>query len=63
LEDQPKAGRPPRLTPGQWQLVDHGLRQSPREFGYSQNLWDGKLLAHHLEHTHADPGGKPIHEH
>ena len=49
LEDQPKAGRPQRLTPGQWQLVDHDLRQSPREFGYSQNLWDGKLLAHHLE--------------
>lgn len=51
LEDQPKAGRPPRLTPGQWQLVDHHLRQSPREFGYSQNLWDGKLLAHHLGQT------------
>lgn len=51
LEDQPKAGRPPRLTPGQWQLVDHHLRQSPRQFGYSQNLWDGKLLAHHLEQT------------
>ena len=51
LEDQPKAGRPPRLTPGQWQLVDHHLRQSPRQFGYSQNLWDGKLLAHHLEET------------
>ena len=41
LEDQPKAGRPPRLTPGQWQLVDHHLRQSPRQFGYSQNLWSG----------------------
>lgn len=51
LEDQPRAGRPPRLTPGQWQLVDHHLRQSPRQFGYSQNLWDGKLLAHHLEQT------------
>jgi transposase len=51
LEDQPKAGRPPRLTPGQWQLVDDHLRRSPREFGYSQNLWDGKLLAHHLEQS------------
>jgi transposase len=51
LEDQEKAGRPQRLTPGQWLLVDQDLRQSPREFGYSQNLWDGKLLAHHLEET------------
>ena len=51
LEDQEKAGRPQRLTPEQVQLVDHDLRQSPREFGYSQNLWDGKLLAHHLEQT------------
>jgi len=51
LEDQQKAGRPPRLTAGQWQLMDSDLRQSPRQFGYSQNLWDGKLLAHHLEHT------------
>jgi transposase len=49
LEDQEKAGRPQRLTPEQLQRVDHDLRQSPREFGYSQNLWDGKLLAHHLE--------------
>lgn len=49
LEDQEKAGRPQRLTPEQLQFVDRDLRQSPREFGYSQNLWDGKLLAHHLE--------------
>ena len=51
LEDQEKAGRPQRLTPEQLQLVDHDLRQSPRQFGYSQNLWDGKLLAHHLKQT------------
>lgn len=51
LEGQEKAGRPQRLTPEQLQLVDHDLRQSPREFSYSQNLWDGKLLAHHLEQT------------
>lgn len=51
LEDEEKAGRPQRLTPGQWLLLDQDLRRSPREFGYSQNLWDGKLLAHHLEET------------
>ncbi len=51
LEDQEKMGRSQRLTPGQLLLADQDLRQSPREFGYSQNLWDGKLLAHHLEQT------------
>ena len=24
------------------------LRKSPRSFGYLQNLWDGKLLSHHI---------------
>jgi hypothetical protein len=28
------------------------LRRNPREFGYTQNLWDGKILAHHLEESH-----------
>jgi transposase len=28
------------------------LRLSPREFGYSQNLWDGKLLSHHLSKSY-----------
>lgn len=51
LEDQERVGRPQRLTAEQLQRVDHDLRQSPRGFGYSQNLWDGKLLAHHLEQT------------
>ena len=25
------------------------IRLSPRDFGYMQNLWDGKLLSYHLE--------------
>ena len=24
------------------------LRKNPMDIGYSQNLWDGKLLSHHL---------------
>lgn len=51
LQDHEKPGRPGRLMPGQLQTVDRDLRKSPREFGYSQNLWDGKLLSYHIEQT------------
>ena len=51
LQDQERSGRPPCLTPQQIQTVEEDLRESPRIFGYSQNLWDGKLLSHHLRQT------------
>jgi len=51
LEEGDRSGRPPRLTAVQLAQADRDLRQSPRQFGYPQNLWDGKLLAHHLERT------------
>ena len=28
--------------------ISADLRCSPRQFGYLQNLWDSKLLSHHL---------------
>lgn len=43
-----RSGRSGRLDPPQWAAVDRDLRRSPRALGYTQNLWDGKLLAHHL---------------
>jgi transposase len=48
LQDQERPGRSQRLTLGQLQIVNRDLRKSPREFGYGQNLWDGKLLSHHI---------------
>jgi transposase len=48
LQDQERPGRPRRVTPEQLARVNRALRTSPRAFGYAQNLWDGKLLAHHL---------------
>lgn len=51
LEDQEKPGRPQRLTPKGLEIVNRDLRRSPREFGYGQNLWDGKLLSHHIAET------------
>ena len=48
LREGERSGRPTRLGPEQWSELEQVLRQSPRALGYGQNLWDGKLLAHHL---------------
>ena len=52
LHEGDREGRPSRLSQAQWESVNQELRQSPREFGHTQNLWDGKLLSHHLETFH-----------
>ena len=57
LEDCEKAGRPNRLTSQQLKSINSALRKSPRDFGYSQNMWDGKLLSHHVEELHKVPLG------
>lgn len=48
LEDKPRPGRRSIIDENMCMAVGCDLRQSPRDFGYSQNLWDGKLLSHHL---------------
>ncbi len=48
LREGEHTGRPKKLTPAQWDQTKRALRRNPREFGYPQNLWDGKLLSHHL---------------
>jgi transposase len=52
LHEGEHPGRCPRLTDTQWAHLETTLRLSPRELGYNQNLWDGKLLAHHLGQTY-----------
>ncbi len=32
--------------------INSDLRNDPRNLGYSQNLWDGKLLSYHLENVY-----------
>lgn len=44
-----RTGRPGRLSATDLQKLQNDLRRSPRGLGYSQNLWDGVLLSHHLE--------------
>jgi transposase len=44
-----RTGRPGRLSATYLQKLRNDIRRSPRDLGYSQNLWDGVLLSHHLE--------------
>ena len=52
LADFERPGRPKRLTVDQWEAMSQDLRKHPRELGYQQNLWDGKLLSHHLRESY-----------
>jgi transposase len=49
LQEEERTGRPMRLDQDQWTSLGQDLRRSPRDFGYTQNFWDGKLLSHHLK--------------
>ena len=52
LQDHERPGRPSSLETDHAERVAGDLRRSPRDLGYEQNLWDGKLLSHHLEKTY-----------
>ena len=52
LEEGERAGRPRRLDAATWERIERDLRKEPRELGHSQNLWDGKLLSHHLRQAY-----------
>jgi transposase len=52
LQEKERSGRPPRLDAKMFQTIGVELRRDPRSFGYTQNLWDGKLLSHHLSEKH-----------
>lgn len=52
LREGERTGRPPRINDEVLQQIGKDLRRSPRDFKYSQTLWDGKLLSYHLGHTY-----------
>jgi transposase len=57
LREGERSGRPKRLSDADWDRLASDLRRSPREFGYTQTLWDGKVLAEHLRmHYHVELG-------
>jgi transposase len=51
LNEGERPGRPRRISEAARLELEQALRSSPRTFGYPQNLWDGKLLSHHLQVT------------
>jgi len=48
LAEFERPGRPSKLKEGYWDQLQYDLRKHPGDFGYAQNLWDGRLLSHHL---------------
>ncbi|MDP2766359.1 MAG: winged helix-turn-helix domain-containing protein, partial [Candidatus Methanoperedens sp.] len=40
---------PPTVSENILNNLNSDLRQNPTYFGYTQNLWDGKMLSYHLE--------------
>ena len=52
LQETPRSGRPSVLDGALLQALGRDLRRSPSELGYGQNLWDGKLLSHHLSRSY-----------
>lgn len=48
LYDNQRPGRPASLNARQWSKLSKDMRKHPNDLGYEQNLWDGKLLSHHL---------------
>lgn len=52
LQESARPGRPMTLEQSVRRKLAKELRRSPRDLRYSQNLWDGKLLSHHLAEKH-----------
>lgn len=49
LRDKEKPGRNTRLTVKQMQVLHAQLQKHPGQTGLDANLWDGKLLSHHIK--------------
>lgn len=49
LNEGQRSGRPRRLSEAQLQEVDQALRRTPRDFGLTGTLWDGKTLSTWLQ--------------
>lgn len=49
LQDAVRTGRPSQITDKIRSKLGKDLRKAPTDFGYTNNLWDGKVLAHHLK--------------
>ena len=57
LQDHEGRGRRSRLENKEIEKIGRDLRKSPRDFGYIQNLWDGKILSYHIEQRYGKTMG------
>lgn len=48
IREPKRPGRPARLS-SIMDDIGRDLRKNPVDLGYRQNLWDGKLLSHHIK--------------
>ena len=49
LLEEKRSGRPSVIDYTLLSSIDSDLRQNPTSFGYTKNVWDGKMLSHHLK--------------
>jgi transposase len=49
LREEKRSGRPSVIDGTLLSSIDSDLRQNPTSFGYTKNVWDGKMLSHHLK--------------
>jgi transposase len=49
LKDKPGRGRRSKLNDNDRLRLKSDLERSPKDLGYDQARWDGKLLSHHLK--------------
>lgn len=57
LADAERPGRPTRLDGVQIDQIQAALRLKPADFGFTANLWDGKLLSHFINQQFGIPIG------
>jgi transposase len=58
LDDLPRSGRPPEITPEARIWLVNSACQKPKDFGYSFELWTNRLLAEYA-HKHCEEAGHP----
>jgi transposase len=53
LQEKEGRGRPGRLEEKEIARIGKDIRKTPRDFGYGQNMWDGKMLSYHIRKKYA----------
>jgi transposase len=49
LETHPRSGRPPRLTPAYWEVIEKALATNPTTLGYTFTIWTLERLRDHAQ--------------